>query len=287
MAFKIPKVVEHFCSIQGEGQRAGKTCIFIRFFGCTLPGCPGFGQKDPTKPETWEKQELKPDIAPKYGCDSPRSWHKPFSHLCKSYESVEELFADTIMKYPANQRQEIIITGGEPMLYQEFLVPFMERCIENGTTNITIETNGMIGPNENMNNFLERTLCSILFSVSPKLNCVAGVDESKSIQLPVLRRYLEYVKNFTYIDVQFKFVVNEDERAFNRVLQLRDEILDGRNGDYDYFKSLLTPRILLMPVGAENHTQEMKQRVAQICVEHGFSYCPRLHVDIWGSKVGV
>lgn len=284
---RIPKVVEHFQSIQGEGQRAGKTCVFIRFFGCTLPGCPGFGQKDPTKPETWEKPELRPDVAPKYGCDSPRSWYEPFSHFCKSYESIENLFNDTIMQYPIKQRQEIIITGGEPMLYQDFLVSFMDMCFANGTNNITIETNGMIGPNENMNNFLESTLCHVLFSVSPKLNCVAGVDESKSIQLPVLRQYLEYVKTFNSIDVQFKFVVNEDERAFNRVLQLRDEILDGRNGDYEYFKRLLTPRILLMPVGAENHSQEIKQKVAEICVKHGFSYCPRLHVDIWGSKVGV
>ena len=44
---------EIFYSIQGEGHYTGVPTAWIRFFLCNLQ-CNGFGQKDPTNPETYE-----------------------------------------------------------------------------------------------------------------------------------------------------------------------------------------------------------------------------------------
>ena len=287
MSVCIPKIVEVFPSIQGEGIRSCRPVTFIRFFGCTLPGCPGFGQKDPCDKSTWKTPELRIDKAPEFGCDSPKSWYEPFKKFCKSYDSVDALYEDTIAKQPETCQKEIVITGGEPMLWQDFIIQFIQKCFLNGTKHFTIETNGMIAPKKELIDFIEDTPIDMLFSISPKLNCVAGVDESKSIQIPVLKQYLEDMKTHSNIECQFKFVVNEDERALNKIFEIRDRILEGRNGDYAYFKELLTEHILLMPVGAWSHSQELKQKTVQICIDNGFIYCPRIHVDVWGSMVGV
>lgn len=287
MGMKIPHVVSNFTSIQGEGKRSNRPCTFIRFFGCTLPGCPGFGQKDPADPSTWKKPVLSMEKAPEFGCDSPNSWYEPFKKYCKHYDNVEDLYNDTIGKNPIHLRKEIIITGGEPMIWQDFLIEFIKKCAQEGSEYFTIETNGMIGPKPEFIDYLENSTIKMLFSISPKLNCVAGVDESKSIQIDVLKEYLEILKTHFNIDCQFKYVVNEDPRALNKIFEIRDRILEGRNGDYEYFKELLTENTLLMPVGAWEHSQELKQKTAQICIENGFVYCPRIHVDVWGSRTGV
>ena len=44
---------EIFHSIQGEGHYTGVPTAWIRFFLCNLQ-CNGFGQLDPTNPETYE-----------------------------------------------------------------------------------------------------------------------------------------------------------------------------------------------------------------------------------------
>ena len=44
---------EIFHSIQGEGHYTGVPTAWIRFFLCNLQ-CSGFGQKDPTNPDTYE-----------------------------------------------------------------------------------------------------------------------------------------------------------------------------------------------------------------------------------------
>ncbi len=96
------KVVEIFYSIQGEGHFSGVPCVFIRLHGCNL-AC-SF-------------------------CDD--SLHKG---NYKSY-SFEEII-DEIDKYPSKQ---VIITGGEPTLYD--LNDFIE-FLHKSDYFVAIETNG-------------------------------------------------------------------------------------------------------------------------------------------------
>ena len=52
MAEKKYYYSEIFHSIQGEGHYTGVPTAWIRFFLCNLQ-CSGFGQIDPTNPDTW------------------------------------------------------------------------------------------------------------------------------------------------------------------------------------------------------------------------------------------
>ena len=76
---------EIFHSIQGEGFYTGYPTMWLRLWACNLQ-CSGFGQKEPTKPETYKLpyKDLDPskfnrlEDFPvfKYGCDSSYSWSR-------------------------------------------------------------------------------------------------------------------------------------------------------------------------------------------------------------------
>lgn len=276
------KIVEAFHSIQGEGTRAGKPSLFIRLFGCNLC-CVGFGQPDPSNPSTYHKVEFKKGESPKYGCDSPHSWHKMFADDCMDFETGGDLADYLIQKFDFARLKELVITGGEPMLHQDFILDMLERLKD--TSNefaefVTIETNGTIEPNENFCKFkyFINKECKLLFSISPKLNCVAGVNEEKSIRLDVL----DFITRVVLWDFQLKFVFNGDKRAEDRVEQIINELI-SRNSSLINQKH----KVLLMPVGAHSMDKELLKATAKTCLENGYSYCPRLHVDIWGKETGV
>ena len=80
-------------TIQGEGQYTGVPTVWIRFFLCNL-NCFGFGQDEPSKPETYKSLEsnlidlvnitdIKDLPVFEYGCDSAYSVAKRYKHLQK------------------------------------------------------------------------------------------------------------------------------------------------------------------------------------------------------------
>ena len=141
-------MAEHFYSIQGEGMDTGVPSLFIRPFGCNL-NCKGFGQPDPSDESTYHKQEFTEEqlkISPQYGCDSPKAVQPCFKKYCTPYKSGKEFFDEIKNKYKYETFENIVITGGEPMLYQEFWIEFFESLKEFGVSNysvrhITFETN--------------------------------------------------------------------------------------------------------------------------------------------------
>lgn len=274
----MTRIVENFFSIQGEGKRTGIPSLFIRSFGCNCGGCPGFGQKDPADKSTWKTFKIELGKSPRFGCDSPCSWYPPFKDLAKEYASGKDFFEEIKEKYTNQQLKELVITGGEPLLHQKFWLEFfaaLETVIPN--PKVTFETNGIIKPNEDFDDFIrEHKNFSFLFSVSPKLNCVAGVDEKLSINYDTLNYY---AKNFEegLFDLQLKFVFNGEERAFNKVKEI-----------YGNLSTKIEPHnILLMPVGAWETEKELRIKTAEACIKEGFRYCARVHVDIWGKRTGV
>jgi len=74
--------METFYSIQGEGYHTGKAAFFIRLSGCDI-GC------------SW--------------CDVKESWNVENSTL----KTVEELMKEAVL----HKAQRVIITGGEPAMY--------------------------------------------------------------------------------------------------------------------------------------------------------------------------
>ena len=100
------KVIEIFRSIQGEGRSQGFPSVFIRLAGCNLD-C------------AW--------------CDT-RYAREGGTHM-----SCNEIL-NTISTIPGNR---LCITGGEPLLQSEQLLPLLERLQKKGYR-IEIETNGTI-----------------------------------------------------------------------------------------------------------------------------------------------
>lgn len=100
------RITEIYKSLQGESTHAGLACVFVRLTGCNLR-C------------SW--------------CDSEYTFTggKPLSE--------DEIFAEVQRLSPGGGLVEI--TGGEPMLQERELVPFMQRLVDSGHT-VLIETSG-------------------------------------------------------------------------------------------------------------------------------------------------
>ena len=99
-------ITEVYKSLQGESTHSGLPCVFVRLTGCNLR-C------------TW--------------CDSE------YTFTGGSRMSEDEIFAEVQCLSPNGGLVEI--TGGEPMLQERELVPFMQRLLDAGYT-VLIETSG-------------------------------------------------------------------------------------------------------------------------------------------------
>jgi 7-carboxy-7-deazaguanine synthase len=111
---------------------------------------------------------------------------------------------------------EIVFTGGEPLLNQDLIHSFISKYPD---LNYTIETNGTILPDSNLSSL------DILWSVSPKL---------------FLENWDKHIPTFdNYKNVQFKFVIS-DLSDLNKLkgLSLNHPILVQPNGQVtDYNKA--------------------------------------------------
>ncbi|MDR2121499.1 MAG: 7-carboxy-7-deazaguanine synthase QueE [Flavobacteriaceae bacterium] len=96
-------VMEHFYTIQGEGRHTGTAAYFIRIGGCDV-GC--------------------------HWCDVKESWDPGLHPVSK----VED-----IAKIAAAQAKTIVLTGGEPLMWN--LKPLIKLLKESGCT-VHIETSG-------------------------------------------------------------------------------------------------------------------------------------------------
>lgn len=214
-------VCERFLSFQGEGDKAGRLAYFIRVTGCNL-NC------------RW--------------CDS--------KHAMKGGTRIEidDLVA-AVRKYPAHTR--VVVTGGEPMLYQEALVDLAQQL---QLCQMDIETNGTIMPDPHLLHVIGG------FNVSPKLS--SSGNGTKGINLNVLDAFIDE-------GTIFKFVV-KTRRDFDEVGEIIKE-LDVDLND-----------IWIMPEGV-THAAWRKNALKIIpwVLDAGYNLSPRLHVAIWDNKKGV
>ncbi len=100
---KLP-IMEEFYSIQGEGFNAGKPAYFIRVGGCDV-GC--------------------------HWCDVKESWNPNLHPLTNVAQIIENT-----KKYPA---KSIVITGGEPLLYN---LDYLTQQLANNGVEVFLETSG-------------------------------------------------------------------------------------------------------------------------------------------------
>lgn len=295
---KTYRLSEMFYSFQGEALHAGKPSVWIRWFGCNLE-CNGFGQEDPTKPETYvlPYQTFNIDTIKRvedlpvwhYGCDSSYSWSAKYKHLVHD-KSAQIIVDDLIemMKHESNpdglfvhpvtgQDTQMCFTGGEPMMWQKAMVAVLDELESRGNMPrlITIETNATQKIQATFHDWMARNYrgVDVHFAMSPKLFTVSG--EVDAVKPEIIQTYMQFGHSSL-----LKFVCNgteanwaELDAAIKAVQQLTDQ------------KDL---NAWIMPVGATKDQQEDKQ-VADIAMEamrRGYNVATRNHCYVFGNHIG-
>ncbi|HTM06837.1 MAG TPA: 7-carboxy-7-deazaguanine synthase QueE [Verrucomicrobiae bacterium] len=192
-------------------------------------------------------------------CDTPYTSWEPEGEE----KTLDEIVAEA-KRYPARYA---VVTGGEPLIAPE-IEELTERLKQEGF-HITIETAATI---------FKSVECDLL-SMSPKLENstpwkrdsgrFAWMHEQRRLDLAVIA---EFIKSYDY---QLKFVA-ERESDFGEI----EEILEKLG-------ALDRARVLVMAQAqTREELHERAPTIVELCKRHGFTYCPRLHIEIWGNRRG-
>jgi 7-carboxy-7-deazaguanine synthase len=211
------------------------------------------------------------------GCDSYASWDVRFKHLSPMM-SVEEIVDKIESLLPMGRfgrNKHLILTGGEPLLgWQRSYVDLFEEINRRdmNLTHITFETNGTQTLNEDMVNYLNETDIDITFSISSKIPS-SGEKWEDAIKPDVVSEYFYQLVNASGY---FKWVVsNEDD--FQDIVAAVDA----------YRQHDIKIPIYLMPAGGTTlKYNENEKWVADLAMQNGWRYTPRLQVQLWKNAWG-
>ena len=240
-------------TIQGEGKYTGNPSVFVRFGKCNMQ-CPGF-----------EVEYETPSGIKKCSCDSFYASDSAFRDQWKKYETSIDLISE-VAKIIPNYKVDIVITGGEPLLYwkDEEFQKFLHYYVDNGYL-VTIETNASIDIEIN-----EVWHKKLIFSMSVKLSN-SGEKLSKRINIETLKSIL-YTTNDSYL----KFVL--DKNFIPNATKEIDDIL------------IQIPKceVYIMPLGDTSEIIDNNSlSVIEYALEKGYKYSDRLHIRVWNNKRGV
>ena len=284
---------EAFYSIQGEGRFVGVPSIFLRVFGCNFE-CAGFGQErgnliatdempymtdprgDKNHPDAYKSIDELP-VTP-VGCDSSASWAMKYKHL-QMTKTTEEVFEHIISLLPNGKFDEkedihLVITGGEPLLgWQRVWPELIKMCMEVGLKNVTFETNGTQIVKEELTFFFNSEPdVHVTWSTSPKLS-ISGEAREEALNPESLLSMNKVLNSHLYN----KFVVRDIEDFEEVDLFVSTYKENGVSLDQVY----------CMPEGATLEQQHLTARgVADACMNTGYKYSPRLHIDLFGNAWG-
>jgi len=291
---------EAFYSVQGEGRFVGVPSVFLRTFGCNFR-CMNFGlaRGEPMrdnklangiKHNSEVKALLDDDITNKVdkfedlpivhtGCDTYASIYPEFKKFMKDHtvdEVVDYVLSLTPQgKWTMDNGQDVhfILTGGEPLLgWQRFYTELFEHPRMEDLKNVTFETNTTQPLRPDFVEYLKnQNRFRITWSCSPKLS-VSGEPWDTAIKPDIARSYFDVPNS----DMYFKFVV-ADEYDVDEVAKAVDE----------YRKEGIDVPVYVMPLGGRSEEYKLNTRgVAELAMERGWRYTPRLHVDIFGNAWG-
>jgi 7-carboxy-7-deazaguanine synthase len=159
----------------------------------------------------------------------------------------------------------VVVTGGEPLLQRE--IGALTDGLAAAGFHVTVETAGTVDP---------AFYCDLL-SLSPKTAnsdpTGAHRDRHRELRMKaaptaaLLQRFPEH---------QLKFVV-EGADDISEILEMLAD-----------FGEIEPARVLLMAQGrTSEEVAERAPAIATLCLEHGFRYTPRLHLDLFGGGRGV
>jgi len=189
-------------------------------------------------------------------CDTPYTSWEP--------EGEERSLDEIVVKANRHPAKHAVVTGGEPLLAHE--IEALTHRLKRDEFHITIETAATI---------FKPVSCDLM-SLSPKLfnstpeGKFARMHEEHRLNVPVIQQFIDGY------DYQLKFVVDEKKDFF----EVEEILVKLRNVDRS--------RVLIMPQGrTKEELHERAPWIVDLCKEHGFSYTPRLHIELWGNRRGV
>jgi len=192
-------------------------------------------------------------------CDTPyTSWQPDGNTL-----SVKKIL-DEVARYPT---RHVVITGGEPLLAPD--IDELTVQLKRRGAHITVETAATI----------YKPLVGDLISMSPKLanstpwqrskGEFAAMHEKRRLNYQVMQRFIDGY------DYQLKFVVDRKKD----LAEVRSVVEQLRNVD--------AARVMLMAQGIKQSELDRKARwIVESCKMYGFSYTPRLHIQLFGNRRG-
>jgi 7-carboxy-7-deazaguanine synthase len=289
---------EIFYSLQGEGKWAGVPSIFFRTYGCNFR-CKKFGRlrdeaiegHNPEVTEIIRMVEQDPDRYREFrdlplvttGCDTYASIYPEFKRFNKQADvytiadEIQALLPNGTWDQDFSDQIHFIITGGEPFLaYQQLYPTLLTLLRQRGLRDLTIETNGSQALYPAVRDYFfeeftrhGRDYDRLTFSVSPKLPC-SGESWENAINPKVVKSY-EMVGS-TYL----KFVVST-----------RQDVEDAERAVGEYREAGFGGPIYLMPAGGVPQVYNLNTKeVADLALERGWRYSPRLQVDIYKNEWG-
>lgn len=291
---------EAFYSVQGEGAFVGVPSVFLRTFGCNFR-CMNFGlpKEDGNR---WDKhargEKYNPEVkalidagvhetTKKFedlpiihtGCDTYASIYpefKDFNKLATIDEVVDHLLSllpEGKWTMDNGQDVHLILTGGEPLLaWQKLYVELFEHPNMKDLKNVTIETNTTQKLYEDFYNYINgHKRLHFTFSCSPKLS-VSGESWEDAIRPDIAGQYYSVAG----ADLYLKFVVADSADV--------DEV--GKAVEAYRSVGVECP-VYLMPMGGRSEGYSLNvQEVADLCMQRGWRFSPRLHISLFGNAWG-
>jgi 7-cyano-7-deazaguanosine (preQ0) biosynthesis protein QueE len=222
-------------TVQGEGPSLGRRCSFVRLGGCNLH-C------------SW--------------CDTPYTWDWSGRNGIR-FDPAQELRHLTVenvwQELVARDADMLVISGGEPLLQQDRLLPLLSRARE-ARWWVEVETAGTIAPTPEFVTLVDR------FNVSPKLANSGNKEVRRKVPVAVvaLRNSGKSV---------WKFVI-VDRGDLEEVAQLV-EAFDLRP-------------IYIMPEGVREEVLRLRtQEIAGEVLARGWNLTTRLQIFLYGNRRGV
>ncbi|GGN21851.1 7-carboxy-7-deazaguanine synthase QueE [Halarchaeum nitratireducens] len=202
-------------------------------------------------------------------CDSYHtSWEPTHGQL-----GIDDVVAEVESHEEADH---VVLTGGEPLIHEQS-VDLLERLDELGY-HTTVETNGTV----------YRDAPIDLASISPKLASSTPTEtrdpkgdgewaerhDERRIDIDTLADLVDAY------DSQLKFVVTGED-DLPEIENLLDRVRNATS------TTVRDSAVLLMPEGVTREQLDVSRNaVAELAMEYGYRYTPRLHVDLWNDAPG-
>jgi organic radical activating enzyme len=213
------------------------------------------------------------------GCDTYASIYPEFKHFNRQAE-VDEVVDHVLSLLPEGkwtmdngQDVHFILTGGEPLLaWQRLYIELFEHPRMKDLKNVTFETNTTQHLHKDFKKYLDtQDRFEVTWSCSPKLS-VSGEPWDTAIKPEVATDYASVSGSDQYL----KFVVADQDDV--------DEV--GRAVDA-YRSAGIDCPVYLMPLGGRSEEYNLNvQDIANLCMERGWRFTPRLHISLFGNAWG-